>query len=304
MKNGTINQIRGNGNAPQVNREYKSTLFTLLFSDPKELLGLYNAMNGTDYEDIEMLSIVTLGNAVYMNFKNDISFVIDMRMQLYEHQSTYNPNMPLRNLIYVAKEYEKLYYSKSIYTTRLTQIAAPKFYVFYNGVNKRPEVEIMKLSDAYTTHEMDPDLELKIKVLNINKGFNPGLMEKCKTLKEYMLFVDYVRRYAEKTVIEEAVDLAITECIRSNILKDFLEQHRAEATDVSIFEYNEAEELEKIRKAEYSYGYEDGVESGRQEFARLINILVKAGRYEDIREATENVDKRQELYKELNITTA
>lgn len=250
--------------AVTANREYKSTMFSMIFRDKKELLELYNAVNHSEYTDLEALEIVTLENAIYMNMKNDLAFLIDMHLNLYEHQSTFNPNMPLRDLFYVAREYQKLVNDASIYASTLVKIPAPKFIVFYNGQEGRPEEEVLRLSDAYYTREEDPELELKVTVLNINEGSNRELLAKCKTLREYMQYVDCVRRYAatDGMTLEEAVTRAVGECIDRGILADFLRKNKAEAISVSIFEYNEAEEKEKLRRAEYAGGYEAGVAAG------------------------------------------
>ena len=249
------------------NREYKSTMFSMIFRDKKELLELYNAVNRSDYTDPEALEIVTLENAIYMNMKNDLAFLIDMRLNMYEHQSTFNPNIPLRDLFYVAKEYQKLVNDASIYASRLVKLPAPRFIVFYNGRGERPEKEVLRLSDAYYTREEDPELELKVTVLNINAGNNRELLTKCKTLQVYMQYVDCVRQYTAMPgmTLDEAVTKAVNECIDREILADFLRKNKAEAISVSIFEYNEAEEKEKMRKAERAGGYEEGVAAGIQQ---------------------------------------
>ena len=249
------------------NREYKSTMFSMIFRDRKELLELYNAVNRSDYTDPEALEIVTLENAIYMNMKNDLAFLIDMRLNMYEHQSTFNPNIPLRDLFYVAKEYQKLVNGVSIYASTLVKLPAPRFLVFYNGSGERPEKEVLRLSDAYHIREEEPELELKVTVLNINAGNNRELLLKCKTLQEYMQYVDCVRRNAAipGMTLNEAVARAVNECIDRGILADFLRKNKAEAISVSIFEYNEAEEKEKLRRAERAGGYEEGVAAGIQQ---------------------------------------
>ena len=98
-----------------VNRSYKDTLFRMLFQEKEALLSLYNAVGQTDYKDASQLEIVTLENAIYMNMKNDLAFLINLELNLYEHQSTWNPNMPLRDLFYVAKEYEQLIRKETLY---------------------------------------------------------------------------------------------------------------------------------------------------------------------------------------------
>ncbi|MDO5126763.1 MAG: hypothetical protein Q4D54_03320 [Eubacteriales bacterium] len=140
-----------------VNREYKSTLFSMLFRDKEALLELYNAINHTHYTDTEEIRIVTLENAVYMGVKNDLAFVIDLHLNLYEHQSTYNPNIPLRDLFYIAQEYKTMFYDKSLYSRKQIKIPMPRFLVFYNGVEDRPEREVLKLSDAYYTKDKRQD---------------------------------------------------------------------------------------------------------------------------------------------------
>ena len=134
-----------------VNRTYKSTIFIMLFEDRNNLLELYNAMSGKHYTDPELLEINTLENAIYMSIRNDISFLIDGRLSLYEHQSTWNPNMPLRDLFYAAREYEMLIRDQSLYSSRLIKLPVPRFIVFYNGREKQEERCVLKLSDAFET---------------------------------------------------------------------------------------------------------------------------------------------------------
>ena len=97
------------------NRTYKSSVFIMIFQEKKELLELYNAVSGKHYEDPEELEINTLDNAIYMSIKNELSFIIDSRLSLYEHQSTYNPNLPIGYLLYVADIYSKMTLHKDIY---------------------------------------------------------------------------------------------------------------------------------------------------------------------------------------------
>ena len=245
----------------QTKRTYKDFVFRMLYSRKEELLSLYNALNGTDYQDPEQLEVTTLENAIYMNMKNDVSFLLDAEMMLYEHQSTWNPNMPLRDLIYITRLLEKYVNRESLYASTPVRIPAPHFVVFYNGSSDVSEDVILKLSDAFEERKgshlerKEPELELKVHFLNINQGYNEELMERCRTLREYSEFVARIRRYAAgETAIEEAVDRAVTECIAEGILADFLRSQRAEVVAVSIFEYNEEEELKKFGRAEYRSG--------------------------------------------------
>lgn len=262
------------------NRNYKDTLFRMIFKDPKELLSLYNALNGTGYEDPNALEIVTLENAIYMTMKNDLACIVDSHLNLYEHQSSVNPNMPLRDLLYVAREYEKIISDTTFYSAKQLKLPAPNFVVFYNGLAYQPERLEMKLSDAYQIPVENPALELKVIQLNINVGFNEELMKNCRTLQEYTLYVERVRKYAKEKPLSEAVNIAVQECIKEGILSDFLRRHRAEAVMSSIFEYDEEREKaliiqslkelaeeecrERAHKEGYEAGQKEGFDAGKQ----------------------------------------
>ncbi|HIY60671.1 MAG TPA: hypothetical protein H9831_08350 [Candidatus Eisenbergiella pullistercoris] len=258
------------------NRKHKDTVFRMLYSDKRAILELYNALNGTDYQNPDDLTVTTLENAVYMAMKNDVSFLLDERMTLYEHQSTWNPNMPLRDLLYIARLMEKSVNKRSLYQSELIKIPTPHFVVFYNGKEKKPEDTTIKLSDAFLQKEKEPELELKVRYLNINRGCNPELMERCRTLREYSEFVARIRKYAVgETAIGEAVDRAVTECIEEGILADFLSGQRAEVIAMSIFEYNEEEEMKKLRRGEQEIGERRGKVGGKAE--SVLEVLALHG---------------------------
>lgn len=291
--------------AADVRRDYKDTMFRMIFKEKENLLSLYNAMSGTAYTNAADLEIVTLENAVYMNVKNDVAFVIDMRLNLYEHQSTFSKNLPLRNLIYVAKELQGRVKPNELYRSKLVKIPTPGFVVFYNGKDERPKKQILKLSDAYEHSTDDPELELKVTVLNINPGKNDELLEKCQMLREYMLFVGKVRKYAEEMELADAVNQTVDECIRENILKEFLVRNRNEAVEVCIFEYNEEEALEYIRKDERAEGHAEGRAEGRAEgenrLGRLITALIDDGKNELVAQVASDAAIREEYYKKYHI---
>ena len=247
---------------PTTNRNYKDTVFRMLFSDRKNLLSLYNAIRGSHHDDPEKLEIVTLENAIYMGMKNDLAFIIDTDLFLYEHQSTYNPNMPLRDLFYISSEYQKLVDKKSLYSSVLQKIPAPQFIVFYNGTEKEKDSWVNHLSEAFENLSRDPKLELEVLTININEGHNPELMKQCQTLREYAQYVACVRRYAKEFELNEAVKLAVDECIRNNILSEFLRANKSEVISMSIFEYDKEEEERKLRKAEYEAGVAAGMKDG------------------------------------------
>jgi len=232
----------------KVNRNYKDTVFRMLFQDRENLLSLYNAVNGTAYEDVDGLVITTLQDAVYMNYKNDVSFVFDFTLSIYEHQSTVNQNMPLRDLIYVSKVLQGQMKDQDIYSSRQIKLPTPKFVVFYNGTDEQPEKQILRLSDAYEKQLEEIELELTVTVYNINYGHNQKLLEACQTLKEYAQYVAAVREYAKEMPLAEAVESAVDSCIRQGILADFLRKNRAEAIEMSIFEYDEEKHLKSERE--------------------------------------------------------
>ena len=251
------------------NRLYKSHLFVMIFEDKEKLLELYNAVSGSDYRDPGLLEINTLENAIYMSMKNDISFLIDARLSLYEHQSTYSPNLPLRFLFYLSDLYSGMTRDANLYGTKKVQIPPPRCIVFYNGEGDQPDRRILKLSDLYTVEEEEHKLELEALMLNVNTGHNEELLNACRTLGEYASYTGRVRRYAKEMPIEEAVEQAITECIREGILKDFLEKNRREAIRVSIYEYDEERHIRQEREDAWEEGERAGLERGRQEGERI-----------------------------------
>ena len=239
-----------------VNRIYKDRLYKMIFNDKSELLKLYNA---THYDDPAMLTITTLDNAIYMTMENDLSFIIDMRLALYEQQSTVNPNLPLRFLMYITDIYSAYTKDMNIYGSKKVQIPLPSFVIFYNGVKSQPDRTEFLLSELFHPTTDQPALELKAVMLNINKGHNQELMNACHTLRDYSEYVARIRTYSAEMPLTDAVEKAITECIHENILRDFLLKNRAEAKAMSIYEYDEEKTLRMFREE----GYEDGERNGK-----------------------------------------
>ena len=242
-----------------VNRIYKDRLYKMIFNDKSELLKLYNAINGTHYDDPAMLTITTLDNAIYMTMENDLSFIIDMRLALYEQQSTVNPNLPLRFLMYITDIYSAYTKDMNIYGSKKVQIPLPSFVIFYNGVKSQPDRTEFLLSELFHPTTDQPALELKAVMLNINKRHNQELMNACHTLRDYSEYVARIRTYSAEMPLTDAVEKAITECIHENILRDFLLKNRAEAKAMSIYEYDEEKTLRMFREE----GYEDGERNGK-----------------------------------------
>ena len=282
----------------KVQRNYKDSIFRMLFKDKETLLSLYNALNRTHYADVSGLEITTLENAVYMNYKNDVSFVFDFELMLYEHQSTVNSNMPLRDLFYVTDILQRRTYNKDFYGSKLIMLPSPRFVVFYNGTDPQPERQTLKLSEAYEKRQENPELELTVTVYNINLGYNEEIMDACRTLKEYAIYVERVRNYAKQMPLTEAVEKAVDECIEEGILEEFLTKNRAEAIKVSIYEYDEELHFRTL----YEEGHEAGWEKGERRLARvnqLTSILIELGRIDDLKRATQDRAYQEQLMTEL-----
>ena len=234
-----------------INQKYKDSVFRMLFNNKKELLSLYNAVNGTTYENVDDLEINTLDDGVFMKMKNDISFVLGFN--LYEHQSTKCGNIALRFLLYVSDLLSGMVVRDDLYKSKVIHIPAPRFIVFYNGHEITEDRVLYKLSDQYEKKLSAPELELTATLININEDHNPELMNACRTLKDYSIFVGRIRKYTKTMILEEAVKRAVSECIAEGILADFLSKKRAEVIRVSVLEYNEELHLKNV----YQDGYDD-----------------------------------------------
>ncbi len=188
------------------------------------------------------------GSEEYLGMHNDVSFLISNEMNLYEQQSTYNPNMPVRLLQYAGNLYEKYFKDNSLnkYGGRLLQLPVPKLVVFYNGKKEQPDEMILKLSDSFPEGS-DADIEVKVRMLNVNVGRNRLLLEACKPLGEYSWLVSFV-------------------------IKSFLELHRTEVKGMLLTEYNEAEAMELFREEGRAEGRAEGLAEGRAE--GIIDTLI------------------------------
>ena len=237
------------------NVQYKDRLFNFLFGSEENkewTLSLYNAVNGSHYTDPSMIKITTIREVMYLGMHNDVSFLISNEMNLYEQQSTYNPNMPVRLLQYAGNLYERYFKENSLnkYGGRLLQLPVPKLVVFYNGKKEQPDEMILKLSDSFREGS-DADIEVKVRMLNVNVGRNTLLLDACKPLGEYSWLVDEIRRNNttnDEDGMSSAVDRAISDMPDSFVIKSFLELHRTEVKGMLLTEYNEAEAMELFRE--------------------------------------------------------
>ena len=240
-------------------RNHKDNVFCLLYRDKKNLLSLYNAMNGTNYEKDDELEVVTLEEAICMKMRNDAAFVIDSTLNLYEQQASINPNMPLRNLYYVTEELKKIAPPGRLHRTTKVKIPAPRFVVFYNGTTEQPERAICRLSELFFKEEKEPELELIVTVININPCCNGELLAKCESLRGYMAFVGKTRdKKGIGIKLEEAVRQAVDECISENILADFFREHKEEIVEMGIYEFDQ-ELYDQVLRED---GEERGIELG------------------------------------------
>ena len=252
---------KGSVMADEVNYRYKDTVFRLLFSDKTRLLSLYNALNKTGYTDPDELEVVTLNNAIYMEVKNDIAFLIADSLHLYEHQSTRNPNMPLRFLQYITSEYQRIVEAnkKSLYWGTLIELPFPEFVVFYNGKEEAADHEVLKLSTAFKRPKNAPSnkplkLELVVDVYNINAGFNKDIQQTCETLEGYSEFVRRARENRKVMTLDQAVNKAVNDCIKDGILADFLRANKSEVIGMSIFEFDRDEYDDMVREESEARG--------------------------------------------------
>jgi len=268
------------------NREYKSDVISMMLQIPEYALDVYNAMNDSVYTDPTMIQIMRLENGISLSIRNDASFFISNYLNLYEHQSTYSPNAPLRFLIYLTSLLKKMIRKRDLYSRKRVQIATPHFAVFYNGTEKRPEKEVLKLSDAFINHTGTPEIELTVTIYNINPDNNTQLLEKSEVLRSYMIFVNRVRENLEhqkkiaqnapeydeaayEEDLETAINEAIDYCVKHHIMEEFFRENRNEVTKSMVLDYTWERREELIRAEEYEDGKREGLEIGRAEGEKL-----------------------------------
>jgi len=263
-------------------------MFTLLFSDPAILRELYCALDGITLPPDAPVSINTLEDVLFMDFINDISFEIAGKLVvLIEHQSTINPNMALRLLMYIGRVYEKITEGRDIYSGKLINIPRPEFFVLYNGTAPCPDQEIYRLSEAFEklkglgiAERYSPALELTVRVININEGRNAGIAARCKKLSEYSVFVAKVREFEEGGGREEAIKRAVKYCQTHDILREFLELHAGEVLSMLMTEWNWDDAL----AVRYEEGHEEGWEAAKINIAR--NLLAEGSTPEFVHKIT------------------
>lgn len=291
-----------------VNHKFKDSLFRVIFSEKKELLALYNALNGSHYQNPDDLIITTIGDVLYLGMKNDISFLIGQHLSLYEAQSTWNPNMLLRGLFYFSRLYQGYIkeHQLDLYSRRPLSLPFPEFVVFYNGTMDQPDRMELRLSDLFSQAEGVPCLECTATMININFGHNEEMMKSCRKLYEYAFLINAVRsRLNEGLHLEAAVDQAVEDCIQNDILKSFLLKHREEVREMILSEYDEELHINSEKKISYEEGLEAGVvqgtHHGQERVNALITRLAAAGRADDIIRSASDPAYQEQLFEEFGI---
>ena len=249
-----------------VNRKYKDSVFVDLFSEDEKakenFLSLYNALHGTKLTAVGKLKNIRLEQVLYMAFYNDVSYLVDNRIiVLAEHQSTINPNMPLRCLEYIGRLYETLFESKEKYSRKLLNIPTPEFYVFYNGEEPYPSDKTLKLSEAFIENTTQTNLELTVKVININRQNRHPVLENCQTIQEYSIFVETVRKWKEIDP-QNGFEKAVEECIENNILREYLKRKTKEVINMLLAEYDYETDIAVQRAEEREIAFAEGISQG------------------------------------------
>ena len=277
-------------NRDGVNREYKDRLFRYIFGNPQNkewTLSLYNAINNSSYTDADQIVMNTINDILYMGMKNDVSFLVDETMCFYEQQSTFNPNMPVRYLVYAGMTYAKYIESNKnyhIYSTSRRKLPVPKCVCFYNGKQEKDDIMVLKLSDSFDFGEKT-DIEVSVTMININYGHNKELLGRCQPFEEYSWLISKIRECLCKNVfLEAAVDLALDEMPENSLIKPFLIENRAEVKYMFLTEYDEERTMAEMRED----GREEGREEGRADILKLAAALVQEGRYDDITRIAED----------------
>jgi len=279
----------------KINREYKDRLFKLIFHEKKDLMQLYNAINDTDYDNPNDFEVNTLEDVVYMGMKNDISFLVKDVLNLYEHQSTFSPNLLLRGLFYFADLYRKMIVrERDLYSSKRITLPFPQFVIFYNGTKKEPERQILYLHESFPKgmSTVEAALDCRAIILNINIGHNKKIMQKCRKLEEYAIFISKIREFRNLNYsIEKAINAAVDECIEKGILEIILREHREEVCSMLLTEYDEQAHIENER--------EIAKEEEKERVCSLIQRMVETGKGEQLKNLSDPLFLQEmfELYK-------
>lgn len=255
-------------------RNYKDRLFCRLFSEKDAALSLFNAANETHYTNADQLQITTLEDSLYLGLKNDLAICFHDSISLFEQQSSVNPNLPLRGLLYFARQYQNwlVSHDADLHSTKLIRLPAPRYYVLYNGLQTQPRKTIHRLSDSFLLET--EGFEWTAQLLNINAEKAHPILKDCPLLRDYSFFVREVRK-AEQSLgkqakasgetLSKALETAIDSCIAQDILKPYLTKHKAEVTQMILTEFNQELHERILRKEGFEDGFENGFKQGQSD---------------------------------------
>ena len=249
------------------NRNYKDGLFTSYFKDKERLLGLYNAVAGTDYPPTVEIEFKTLENSLMKTFCNDLAFTIEGRLVvLFEHQSSVNENMPLRMLLYISDIFRGSLKDDQLYRKEIKPLPTPEFFVIYNGKDKYPDKKVLRLSDAFAISAAQPVLELIVPVYNVAAGHNEELLGQCAALSDYSRLVSLVNEYEEAgRARDEAIEMAIHYCIDHDIMRGYLLENSDEVRRMISMEWDEEIYRRVLKEEGREEGIAQGLNKGREE---------------------------------------
>lgn len=296
----------------KINEKYKDRLFRFIFGDPEHkerTLELYNALNGSDYDDPEQLELRIVEGVLYLSMRNDVSFLIDMELNLWEHQSTWNPNMPLRGLLYFSQMYNR-YVSENdlnLFGWKKLMLPTPRYYVFFNGDRKMGDETELRFTDSVEKPDHS-SIEVIARVLNINAGHNEDLMEASRNLKEYAELIrrlkEAVRGLKEESEIRAAIVRVVDQCIEDGILRDILIQNRDEVIEMFMTEYDEKETMRRLARDEREEGRKEGREEYHQALKQASEYLKSKGRESEVINLITDDQFCASIFKEAEISYA
>ena len=342
QNNKSMDSVTKRDNNTNINREHKSRLFSYIFGreeTKQRTLSLYNSLSGTNYTNPDEITITTIEDVIYMGMKNDLSYIVTDKVSLYgtlninEHQSTENPNIPIREFMYAARLYDKYLRlnRKNPYSPTIIPLPIPKLVVLYNGLTDMPDETIMRLSDAFKAQirenltaakenadtfskgelekevevilkKASPDIEVKVRMVNINYGHSKKVLSACEPLNEYAWLVDRIRSNVSAGMeIEKAADKALDDMPDDYELKEQLMAHRAEVVGMWINEYNEEETMQMFKEEYFKIGKQEGRQEGENLLASLINKLISLGRNDEISKVTNDPAFRDSLYVQFGL---
>ena len=296
----TLKEIKG---TEDINRNYKDSMFRMIFRTPEKMIELYNAIFDTDYPPDTPIDINTIEEVFHRVQKNDISFTIDgTYIMVSEHQSTINPNMPLRDIFYIVEIWRGMVESSQLYKRRIVKVPQPKFIVLYTGREPIPPVSRLELSDSFLGDNNKPLLNLTVLVYNVNEGINCDILKKSPTLYQYSQLVALIRKYQARGPVTSQDMSEITHiCLEKGILVDFMKEHGNSIRDLLHYEITYEEDI-KLTGQEY---FEEGLEKGAEKMAERLNklneLLLEKNRLDDLRRTLKDADFQKQLLEEFGI---